>query len=299
MSGITWNDQAPWERTSPEPRLRRMMLDDAPQAAALSQVVGWSHTADAWERLINWGGRGCFCVQQGDALIATTVAICYGRDRAWIGMVITHPDYQGQGHAKRLMTATLDFLRENGTEHILLDANDTGRPIYEILGFRPLYKIGVWEGPASNYLGRRARPLREADLPEVIALDAEVFGVARGRIIRRLVQDFPRLAWIDDESGQIDGFVLAHRRGEHGARIGPLMARTPWSAEKLLRTALEALIGEKVRIDIPDRNPAAVALAGDHNLSLQRQCTRMVYGNVVPHTEIITQYFGLASLGTG
>jgi len=291
---LTWNEQAP-----PETRLRRLRLEDAPRAAALANSVGWPHTVQDWERLITWGGRGSFCIVQGDTLLATAISTGYGKDRAWIGVVITHPDHRRRGLGRRVTQAAIDYAQEQGVRCILLDASDMGRPVYERMGFRALYSIEVWEGRASTYLGPQARPLREADLPAVIALDAQAFGVARGRIITRLVQDFPHYAWVDEENGRVAGFILAQLRGNDTAHIGPWVHRSFWGAERLLRTALGRLQGRQVRVDIPDRNAQATVFAHNHNLRYTRCCTRMIYGAGEPPQENLEMYFGVASPATG
>ena len=204
---LTWG-----EKPSGAPVLRRLRLADAPRCHPLTQAVGWGTSLADWERVLRWGGRGCFALEQDGELIATTTTTSYGRDRAWIGMVITHPDTRGRGHARFLMQTALDYLAARGIRHILLDASEMGRPLYEKLGFKVMYGVEVWTGRASSYLGPRARPLRAADLPAVIALDADVFGVARERILRRVVADSPHLAWVDDENGQIDRLPAGHGR---------------------------------------------------------------------------------------
>lgn len=291
---LRWGEKPP-----AEPVLRRLRLQDAGRAWALSQRVGWSHTVADWERLITWGGRGCFCVAQEEELLATAVTIGYGRDRAWIGMVLTDPDHRRRGLGRWVTQAAVDYLQEQGVRRILLDASAMGRPLYEKLGFRALYSVEIWEGRASSYLGPRVRPLREEDVPGVIALDAEVFGVARGRIIRRLVQDFPRLGWVEEEGGEIVGFALAQTGDGGRAHVGPWVHRSPWGAERLLRTALSVLIGAQVRLDIPDGNRQAMTFAHRHNLHYVRHCTRMILGDAPPPTEVIDALYGLASLATG
>ncbi|GAB4574438.1 MAG: hypothetical protein Kow0077_21010 [Anaerolineae bacterium] len=294
---LTWGEKPP-----SEPVLRRLQLDDAPAALALSRHVGWSLTLASWERMILWGGRGAFGIFVDDALVATTVATIYSRERAWLGGVITHPDYRRRGMARQLVETALAYLRVQGVQHVLLDATEQGQPLYASLGFKPIYNVEVWEGRASSYLGARARPLRAADLDEVVALDAEIFGVTRGRVIRRLVADYPHLAWVDEAPGEgITGYLLAQDDRQDGAvtHLGPWMARSPWSAEKLLRTALSVLIGRQVRVDIPDRNTRATVFAHNHDLHYARHCVRMHLGRGEPPPEMIHRHYGVAALATG
>ncbi|MBN1967300.1 MAG: GNAT family N-acetyltransferase [Anaerolineae bacterium] len=284
----------------PEPVLRRLHLADVPRAHALSQAVGWKHTAADWERILIWGGRGCFCIARGDDLLATATSTPYGSDRAWIGMVLVHPDHRRQGYGTRITQAVIEYLQARGVRRLLLDASELGRPLYEKMGFRALYNVEIWEGRGSSYLGPRARPMRPADLPAVVALDAAAFGVTRGRIIRRLVADFPDLAWVDeDSSGAVAGFVLAQANAAGQAHIGPWTHRSPWGAEKLLQTALEALQGRPVRVDIPDLNAQATVFAHNHDLKYQRHCVRMILGSAPEPNEDLRLTFGVCSLATG
>jgi GNAT superfamily N-acetyltransferase len=291
---LTWGERPPGE-----PILRRLRLSDAPAAYALTQAVGWGHSLADWERLLAWGGRGCFGIEQDGALVATATSTPYGRDRAWIGMVITHPDQRGRGFGRRVTQAVVDHLVGRGVAHILLDASAMGRPLYEKMGFRALYSVEVWAGRASSYLGPRARHLRRDDLPAVVALDAEIFGVPRERLIRRLAQDYPETAWVDDFGGRIDGFLLAHPLGDGQVHLGPWMHRSPWGAEKLLHTALSVLIGQQVRLMIPDRNSQATVFTHRCNLSYQRHCTRMIYGQADPPTEVPSEQYAILSFATG
>ena len=85
------------------------------------------------------------------------------------------------------------------------------------------------------------------------------------------------------------------------------MATSPWSAEKLLRTALSTLIGSSVRLDIPDRNTRATAFAHAADLRYDRHCTRMLLdytrrkaaADSDPTGARIHQHYGVASLATG
>lgn len=293
---LTWG-----EKPVPEPVLRRLRLEDAAHGHALSLAVGWSLTLASWERMIIWGGRGAFGLFIGKTLAATTIATRYGQDRAWIGAVITHPDYQRHGYARQVMAAAMTYLEEQQVQHVLLDATDQGRPLYDSFGFQPVYNVEIWRGRASSYLGSRARPLRGADLDAVVALDADIFGVARGRVIRRLVDDYPHLAWVDDEQGEITGFLLAQTDRDNGGltHLGPWMARSPWSAEKLLRTALSVLIGQDIRVDIPDRNTRATVFAHNHDLHFHHHCVRMHRGRGGPPDELVHLHYGVAALATG
>lgn len=56
--------------------------------------------------------------------------------RPMIVNIYTEPAYRRRGLARRLMTAMLDWLRQEGYGTVSLHASDFGRPLYESLGFK-------------------------------------------------------------------------------------------------------------------------------------------------------------------
>jgi GNAT superfamily N-acetyltransferase len=46
---------------------------------------------------------------------------------AWVGMVLTHPEYRRRGFARRLISHALEYARERGVMTLKLDATSAGR----------------------------------------------------------------------------------------------------------------------------------------------------------------------------
>lgn len=295
---LNWHDRYRTER-EPDRTLRHMTVQDAPGAAALTKSVGWSQAERDIERLIDWEPEGCFCIEEHDyGIVGTTTTTTYGTTLAWIGMVIVDPDRQRQGLGKQLMRAALDYLITKEVARIMLDSTDIGRPLYEQMGFRKVCKIERWEGRASTYLGPRARQMREADLDAVIALDSTLFGTERARILTRMWDEFPELAWVDETQGSVEGYLMGYRI-TNMVSLGPWMSWTTASAERLLRVAFEQLQGEQILMNIPDQNGRSLMLAHNHNLKRIRHCTRMIYGEALPLVAPAMAELAVASLATG
>ena len=293
-----------WEdRTSPrqEPgrTLRTMTPDDIPATVALVNSVGWTSGLADWARFLAWSPDGCFVIEEdGRGLIGSVSTTPYGTALGWIGGLVVAPDRQRQGLGRRLMRAALDTLVTRQTERIMLDATDAGLPLYRALGFREIGIIERWEGRASTYLGPRAQRMRPDNFEAVAQLDKVLFRIRRHHILMRLLDEFPDLAWVDVQRGQAEGYLLA-RRSSNGVTIGPWMAWSAASAERLLRTALEAVQGEQVRVHIPANNARARILSSDHNLKRGRDFTRMAYGDApLPPAEPMAE-LAITSLATG
>jgi len=295
---MEWEDRtAP--RHEPARTLRTMTPDDIPAAVELVNSVGWRHGPGEWARLLAWSPDGCFVIEEeGRGLIGSISTTPYGTALGWLGMLVVAPDRQRQGLGRRLMRAALDTLIARQTERIMLDATDTGLPLYRALGFREVGIIERWEGRASTYLGERARRMRPEDFEAIVQLDRVLFGTRRAHILMRLLDEFPDLAWVDFQRGQAEGYLLA-RRTPAGVTIGPWMAWGSAAAERLLRTALEAMQGEQVRLHIPAHNARAQILASNHNLKRGRDFTRMIYGDApLPHAEPMAE-LAITGLATG
>ena len=128
---------------------RKLRASDIPAAMQLSAEAGWNQTAQDWRLLIELSPEGCLGIEVDGDLATTTTLLCYGKQLAWIGMVLTRGAYRGRGFARRLLTDALALADEMSIETMKLDATDQGQPLYEKLGFRCEQPVERWVRPAS------------------------------------------------------------------------------------------------------------------------------------------------------
>ena len=57
--------------------------------------------------------------------------------RGWILNVYTEPEFRRRGIARRLMDTLIEWCRAEGFGSVALHASDSGRALYEQVGFRP------------------------------------------------------------------------------------------------------------------------------------------------------------------
>ena len=122
-----------------------------------------------WRNLLALAPDGCFGIDCDGELRATTTAVCFGRELAWIGMVLTQQEYQRRGLARRLMEHALQHLRNHSVAWIKLDATELGVPLYE----KPRISRGRQDralDPAEGHCTGRSL-LRQAGLRRTSALD--------------------------------------------------------------------------------------------------------------------------------
>ena len=79
-------------------------------------------------------GRAVACASLSFIDIMPTYGHPTGK-RAHLMNVYTHPDYRRQGLARKMVNMLIDLAESRGVTEISLDATESGRPLYESLGF--------------------------------------------------------------------------------------------------------------------------------------------------------------------
>ncbi len=215
------------------------------EALELSAGAGWNQTASDWLALMTDSPDGCLGIECDGRIVATTTLVCYEKRLAWIGMVLTHPDYRRRGFARTLVSRAIEMAGEREIRTIKLDATQQGSPLYESLGFRedqPLERWGCDIDSMDEY---------ELDAPPIV------------------------------ESG---GYLL-HRPGMLAHYLGPCVADNPITAERLFRRAMEEIGADHYFWDLLPANAHAVDLARSLNFAPLRKLKRMVLGPNPPEDQ--------------
>ncbi len=255
--------------------VRTLTIADIPAVMARKDAAGWNQTASDWKILLELAPESCFGIACDGTLAATTTAICYGRDLAWIGMVVTAPAYRRRGLARRLLEHALQYLDERGVGCVKLDATAMGRGLYEQLGFRQECVVERWLRPAGPVAASQNVKSYAADL----ALDRQAFGANRSTLLEKLAGHG---AW-----SAAEGFAMG-RDGAHAAYFGPCVSRSPEAAQDLVRVFLASRAEQPVYWDIPATNPAAADLARAHGFGCSRELLRMARaGSLTPEASLV------------
>jgi len=245
--------------------IRLLRHSDIPAAMRLKEAAGWNQTEEDWANLLELEPEGCFGIECDGAAAATATAVCYGKELAWIGMVLTAPEHRGRGFARRLMEHTLEFLRRREVAWVKLDATDMGRPLYARLGFVDECLVERWA--VQTPLAAKAAPASPSHWNPDAALDREAFGADRTAILERLSR------W---EAVSLPGGDCAMGRpGTKAFYFGPCVARSKQAARRLLGAFLARHPGKSVFWDLLPGNREALALAQEFGFERRRQLVRM------------------------
>jgi ribosomal protein S18 acetylase RimI-like enzyme len=263
--------------------------------------------AEGWNPGLN--DPGCFLVQdpQGFLIgrldgepVATISVVRYGDDKGFLGFYIVRPAYRGQGHGLRLWQAGMERLagRNVGLDGVPAQQANYRKSGYT-LAFRNIRYAGIPRlrgGGPGGAAPAGLVPLAGVPFEQVLAYDTAMFTVARPVFLRAWIGQPGAVALATLDDGRLAGFTVM-RPCREGRKIGPLFADDAEAADRLFRGAVAAAPGEPVFLDVPEANPAAVALAESHGMRPVFETARMYTGKPWPIP--LPRLFGVTTFELG
>lgn len=264
--------------------IRRLTPRDLAACADLSENRGWPREEHKWGLLLSAGTGYGIDDPGGPGLIAACVVTQYGPlenpGLSAIGMVLVAERHARKGIGRHLMRYVLESA---GTTPLTLHATPHGRPLYEQLGFKTTGRAEMVRGhftpDASDTVnaasGVTTRAATAEDLPALIRLDTEIFGLDRTHVFTRLpaFTDQLRVAVAD---GAIIGCAGAWPNMETHV-VGPLIARDTETAKALI-SSLASRTDRPLRTDIDVRHEELLAWVKARGLQSVAFNAVMTYG---------------------
>ena len=269
--------------------VRTLTPDDVPSAMELSIAANWNQTPEDWQRVLRLSPDGCHCIDSDGKIVATVTRLDYGKRLAWIGMVLTRPENQRRGYARRLMEHTIASTENRGIRTLKLDATEQGRPLYASVGFVVENTIERWERKGdANASTTAASTCRFSD--ELLAQDANAFGVSR----KELLQDLSRSGSCEVASS---GYILS-RAGRMARYLGPCVAASAEDARELIARQLNSqAAGCAWYWDLLTTNAEAVRCAQELGFIRSRVLWRMRRGEAIDNDDSSTYAIAGFELG--
>lgn len=266
IGGTAWTDRP----------IRELGAADLPNCLALAQNRGWPAEEHKWRLLFAVGTVYGVDDPDGDGLAAAVVCTRYGPELAAIGMMLVAARHERQGLGARLMRHATAAA---GVATTWLTATEYGRPLYEKLDFRVVDHCtqygGHWYGVAPG----DSRPVTDADLPAILAMDAEVFGADRSDVLRRMARFADQFRVVSSADG-VAGYGGAWRNVDNTV-LGPVIANDADTAGALLAD-LAANVSGPVRLDLEHIRPGQIEWAVEHGLHAGPTTAVMIQGANLP-----------------
>jgi ribosomal protein S18 acetylase RimI-like enzyme len=225
--------------------------------------------------------------------VACLAAIAYDERFGFIGLYIVKPGFRGKGFGMRIWQHGMRYL---GDRNIGLDGVVAQQTNYRKSGFRLAYRNIRYQGRVDG-IGC-AHVVAAADVPfeQLLIYDRQCFPAARERFVSVWIAQPDAVALAVVDAGRVAGYGVV-RRCKASCKIGPLFADDADVATGLFRALAASMPGEAIVLDVPETNPAAVALAERHGMMSVFETARM-YTKDAPAIAI-DRVFGVTSFELG
>jgi GNAT superfamily N-acetyltransferase len=222
--------------------------------------------------------EGFLFARLNDEPVGMVSAVHYGAGFGFLGFYLVRSPFRGQGHGIALWRAAMQRF---GSRVIGLDGVVAQQDNYRKSGFALAWNNVRYEGAArAGVVPSSVVPLNELPLQAVLDYDAAFFADDRRTFTRHWVAQRGSTALAVRRDGQIVGYGVI-RPARSGHKIGPLFADDAEAAEQLYQALVsQAPQGTTVQIDIPARNPLALALVRAQGLAPVFETARMYVGPV-------------------
>ncbi|TFZ04454.1 GNAT family N-acetyltransferase [Ramlibacter rhizophilus] len=256
---------------------RTMRPDEVALAIEWAALEGWNPGLHDAETYPVADPHGFFVgVLRGEPVASISV-VKHGPAFAFLGLYIVRPPWRGQGFGSALWQ---HGMASAAGRQVGLDGVVAQQANYRKSGFELAWRNIRFEGRGGTLAPEDARVVDLALVPfeTVCAFDRAYFPAVRTAYLQAwLAQpDAAGRAWMED--GRLQGYGLV-RRCRAGWKIGPLFAEKEHIAESLF-LALGSMTGaqEPIYLDLPQANPAALALARRHHMEPVFETARMYTG---------------------
>lgn len=225
---------------------------------------------------------GFLVASLGSEPVAAISAVRYGDGFGFVGFYIVPPQHRGKGYGLAIWNAAMARLTGR---NVGLDGVPEQQDNYRRSGFTLAYRNVRFGGAGGG--DRPGTPglvdLATVPFAAVAAYDRPFFPDDRRAFLRRWVTQPGAVALGVMRNGALRGYGVL-RPCRDGYKIGPLFADDAVLAESLFLD-LRAATGhdDRVVLDVPEPNGAAVALAERHGLAPAFETARMYTG---PHPDL-------------
>lgn len=261
--------------------IRTMTRADIAACMRLKEAAGWNQTEQDWANVLAIEPQGCWVAEVDGVIAGSTTAVCWGKELAWIGMVLVLPEFRRRGIARALMERAMEYCREREVGCVKLDATDMGRPLYEKFGFVEECLIERWRADTLRApIEEELKPFPPRSTEEILDLDREGFGADRGALLRMLMGQYP-----EDCVALEDGFGMS-RPGSNARFLGPCIASDMGTARMLIAAITRRYPEEPWFWDLLPDNRAAAELASEFGFTARRKLFRMGVGPGCPERKL-------------
>ncbi|MFD3561327.1 GNAT family N-acetyltransferase [Streptomyces sp. NPDC058686] len=281
--------------------IARATLDDWQVVTGWAADEGWNPGLADSRSFFAQDPDGFFIGRVDGEPVSAISVVDYGDDYAFLGFYLVRPDLRGRGYGIATWKAGLAHAdgRTVGLDGVP-DQQDNYRKSGFGLEHTTVRYAGVPRSPrpaAGEPAPGAVVPVAEAGGLKAIALyDSHCYPAERPRFLASWLAGDGHRALARVVEGRVTGYGVI-RPARDTFRVGPLFADTPQDARALFDALLAAVGRAAVAVDVPESNPAAVALAEGYGLTPGFATARMYTGPVRRFAQ--ERIFGITTLELG
>ncbi|QOV33644.1 GNAT family N-acetyltransferase [Streptomyces ferrugineus] len=269
-------------------------LDDWPVVRGWAVDEGWNPGLADSAAFFAQDPEGFFLGRIDGEPVSAISVVNYGSDYAFLGWYLVRPDLRGRGYGRATWKTALAHA-ENRT--VGLDGVVAQQDNYRRSGFEFAHRTFRYTGTAPAVPAPAdVRAVRPEDVEDITAYDGACTPADRPRFLAHWLTGPGHRAVVRRTGDRVTGYGVI-RPGHDCPRIGPLFADTPEDARAVFTALTAEAAGRAVAIDVPENNPAGVALAEEAGFTPSFETARMYTGPVRPYAQ--ERVFGVATLELG
>jgi ribosomal protein S18 acetylase RimI-like enzyme len=244
--------------------VRQLRAEDIPAALALINEEGWNYTSIELERMLQLDPDGSYLFEDGHP-IGIVMGVSYGRTGV-IGHLVVSKKGRGRKIGQTLLNHSLDYFDSRGVESVALYATAEGEKLYNKYGFLKKRQALCVNARIPKVVAfpdaLKAERLDEKDMPDAIALDSDLFGDDRRKLMDMLFKESVGHRFKLSKNGALVGFIFA-RESPVGYDVGPWVCTTGSAkdAMNLYAAAVTSLTRGTLFLAAFEQNKHSAALA--------------------------------------
>ncbi|KUL73642.1 MULTISPECIES: GNAT family N-acetyltransferase [unclassified Streptomyces] len=269
--------------------------DDWPVISGWAAAEGWNPGTGDGPAFFAQDPDGFFLGRIDGEPVSAISVVTYGPDYAFLGCYLVRPGLRGRGFGLATWNTALAHA---GNRTVGLDGVVAQQDNYRRSGFVHAHRTTRWTGvaPTTATAPAGVRPVRPEDFADIAAYDTLCTPADRPRFLRHWLGAPGHHAVVRRRGTRVTGYGVV-RPGHDGPRVGPLFADGPEDARALFGALTAHTGGREVAVDVPETNPAGIALVRAAGFTPSFETARMYTGPVRPHAH--ERVFGVTTLELG
>ncbi|MPY22638.1 GNAT family N-acetyltransferase [Shewanella psychropiezotolerans] len=279
--------------------IRNMTADELVLALKWALAEGWNPGLNDAALFYRADPNGFFVGELEGEIVAVGSAVTYGKDFAFCGLYIVAPEHRGKGYGLALTKHRLAYC---GERNVGIDGVLENVEIYQRIGYQPYYqnrryqKLASYRSQSIEAITVLDNNVSSTELNTINLYDRQCFPANRETFLKAWMTQSDGLTLVYRSEGKISGY-LVRRPCIEGYKVGPLFADNADIAGVLLNQAQSGIEGETLILDVPENNPAAVALAEREDMQVVFATVRM-YQKGMPNIDN-GKIFGITTFELG